>query len=96
MSSLVLIFPLQVQLYLKYSLIDSLFSSIPDFVASNLINVPGYENVQFEIWASKIEKGGVEVDVVEVRNPKPFDPNRKESNEYHHNVAVNNLIGVSL
>ena len=51
------------------TVIDSLFSSIPNFVASNLINVPGYENVQFEIWASKIEKGGVEVDVVEVRNP---------------------------
>ena len=70
------------------TVIDSLFSSIPNFVASNLINVPGYENVQFEIWASKIEKGGVEVDVVEVRNPKPFDPNRKESNEANINKPL--------
>ena len=70
------------------TVIDSLFSSIPNFVASNLINVPGYENVQFEIWASKIEKGGVEVDLVEVRNPKPFDPNRKESNEANINKPL--------
>ena len=47
-----------------------------------------YENVKFEIWASKIEKGGVEVDVVEVRNPKPFDPNRKESNEANINKPL--------
>ena len=70
------------------TVIDSLFSSIPNFVASNLINVPGYENVQFEIWASKIEKGGVEVDVVEVRNPNPFDSNRKESNEANINKPL--------
>ena len=70
------------------TVIDSLFSSIPNFVASNLINVPGYENVQFEIWASIIEKGGVEVDVVEVRNPKPFNPNRKESNEANINKPL--------
>ena len=70
------------------TVIDSLFSSIPNFIAGNLINVPGYDNVKFEIWASKIEKGGVEVDVVEVRNPKPFDPNRKESNEANINKPL--------
>tara|TARA_B100001248_G_scaffold256087_1_gene236651 strand:- start:156 stop:740 length:585 start_codon:yes stop_codon:yes gene_type:complete len=70
------------------TVIDSLFSYIPNFIASNLILVPGYENVKFEIWASKIEKGGVEVDVVEVRNPKPFDPNRKESNEANINKPL--------
>ena len=70
------------------TVIDSLFSSIPNFKASNLIFVPGYENVKFEIWASKIEKGGDEVDVVEVRNPKPFDPNRKEANEANINKPL--------
>tara|TARA_A200000113_G_scaffold68840_1_gene60133 strand:- start:160 stop:744 length:585 start_codon:yes stop_codon:yes gene_type:complete len=70
------------------TVIDSLYSSVPNFKASNLIFVPGYENVKFEIWASKIEKGGVEVDVVEVRNPKPFDPNRKESNEANINKPL--------
>ena len=43
--------------------------------------MPGYENVFFEMWASKIEKGGVLVNVVEVRNPKPIDPDRSEANE---------------
>ena len=70
------------------TVIDSLYSSVPNFKASNLIFVPGYENVKFEIWASKIEKGGVEVDVVEVRNPKPFDPNRKEANEANINKPL--------
>lgn len=72
----------------KVTVLDSLFSSIPNFVASNLVYVPGYDDVKFEIWASKIEKGGVEVDVVEVRNPKPFDPNRKESNEANINKPL--------
>ena len=72
----------------KVKVIDSLFSSIPNFKATNLIFVPGHENVKFEIWASKIEKGGVEVDVVEVRNPKPFDPNRKEANEANINKPL--------
>ena len=70
------------------SVIDSLFSSIPNFVASDLINVPGYSDIQFEIWASKIEKGGVQVDVVEVRNPKPFDPDRNEDNEANINKPL--------
>ena len=33
------------------------------------------------MWSGKIEKGGVMVNVVEVRNPKPVDINRRESNE---------------
>ncbi len=60
---------------------DSLFSNYPKFISKNLKNVPGYENVFFEMWASKIEKGGVLVNVVEVRNPKPIDPDRSEANE---------------
>ena len=70
------------------SVIDSLFSSYPNFVASDLINVPGHNDTQFEIWASKIEKGGVQVDVVEVRNPKPFDPDRSEDNEANINKPL--------
>jgi len=70
------------------SVLDSIFSTYPNFDAQNLVYVPGYENVKFEFWASKIEKGGVEVDVVEVRNPKPFDPDRKESNEANINKPL--------
>ena len=70
------------------SVLDSIFSPYPDFDAQNLVFVPGYDNIKFEFWASKIEKGGVEVDVVEVRNPKPFDPDRKEANEANINKPL--------
>ena len=55
---------------------------------NNLPFVPGYENIKFLMWAGEIEKGGVSVNVVEVRNPKPFDPNRKESNEANINKPL--------
>ena len=48
----------------------------------------GYDNVEFEMWAGQIEKGGVSVNVVEVRNPKPIDPDRKESNEANINKPL--------
>jgi len=63
------------------SVIDSLFSNSPNFSSKSLAVVPGLENVKFKMWSGRIEKGGVLVNVVEVRNPKPIDPNRKESNE---------------
>ena len=70
------------------SVLDSIFSPYPNFDAQSLVYVPGYDNVKFKFWASKIEKGGVEVDVVEVRNPKPFDPDRKEENEANINKPL--------
>ncbi len=63
------------------SVIDSLFSGISNFSSKLLPNVPGLENIKFKMWSGEIEKGGVMVNVVEVRNPKPVDPNRRESNE---------------
>ena len=63
------------------SVIDSLFSNSPNFSSKSLAVVPGLENVKFKMWSGRIEKGGVLVNVVEVRNPKPIDTNRKESNE---------------
>ncbi len=55
----------------------------PDINIDQLGYVPGRENVKFEIFTSKIPMGasGLLVDVIEVKNPLPFDPNRKESNE---------------
>jgi len=63
------------------SVIDSLYSNISNFNSKLLPNVPGFENIKFKMWSGKIEKGGVMVNVVEVRNPKPVNPNRRESNE---------------
>ena len=60
------------------AVIDSLFGS--DFDARTLPNVPDSDK-QFKIWADKINKSGVMVDVIEVVDPDPVDPTRKESNE---------------
>ncbi|MEQ8244385.1 MAG: hypothetical protein RIB54_04230 [Fulvivirga sp.] len=51
---------------------------------SKLAYVPGYEfseEVKFDIFAAEIERSNTMVDVVEVKNPKPFDPTRSENNE---------------
>ena len=55
----------------------------PNTDLSRLKYVPGYENenVEFEIYADEVPKGNVMVDVIEVRNPRPFDPTRSESND---------------
>ena len=36
---------------------------------------------KFEIFVSKVDKSGLMVQVIEVRDPKPDNPSRKESNE---------------
>jgi len=63
------------------SVIDSLYYNISNFSSKSLPYVPGFENIKFKMWSGKIEKGGIMVNVVEVRNPKPVDINRRESNE---------------
>lgn len=64
---------------------DSVFSAAkyPKFNLQNLPYVPvneeGWKDVKFKMWADKIDKSGVLVDVVEVWNPKPVDPTRKDN-----------------
>lgn len=48
---------------------------------SRLAYVPGYEDVKFDIFAAEIERSNLLVDVLEVKNPKPFDPTRSENND---------------
>lgn len=62
---------------------DSLFSAAkyPKFDLATLDIVPGTEDKKFAMWADKIEKSNVRVDVVEVWNTAPVDPKRKEDNE---------------
>lgn len=62
---------------------DSIFTprKYPNFDLATLPLIPGTDGARFEMWADKIEKAGVMVDVVEVRDTKPVDPARKESNE---------------
>lgn len=65
---------------------DSLFTKEkwPRFNLSTLPYVPGVEPpTKFDIFADKLIKtGGIEVNVIEVKNPKPIDPSRSEDSEY--------------
>ena len=65
---------------------DSLFNKnkYPKFNLSRLPYVPGVDqNVKFKMWADKITKAGVKVDVVEVWNPAPVNPERDEDSEFN-------------
>lgn len=61
---------------------DSLFSPAkrPGLNFQALSKVPG-SGSDFDIFVDEITKGGVTVDVIEIRDTKPRNPNRKESNE---------------
>ena len=62
---------------------DSLFSRnrYPHLDLDRLKYIPGTDNKVFDLFADEIVKGGVTVDVVEVRDTAPVNPNRKETNE---------------
>ena len=66
------------------SVMDSLFSEprFTEYDWSKLKFIPENEdNKEFEIFAGQIEKSGVKVDVIEVRDTDPVDPTRKEDND---------------
>lgn len=61
------------------TLVDYKFD--PNINIDQIAYVPGYEDVKFDIYAAEIDKNGVLVDVIEVKNPKPFNPMRSENND---------------
>lgn len=63
--------------------VDSLFSpaKYPNLVVDNLPIIPGSGGKRFEMFADKVIKGGVKVDVVEVKDIAPVNPRRKETND---------------
>ncbi|MEN7548149.1 hypothetical protein AAG747_09520 [Rapidithrix thailandica] len=52
----------------------------PNFNVNNLKFIPGTDNKVFEIFAGKIDKGGVTVDVIEVVDKFPLDKSRSDEN----------------
>ncbi len=65
---------------------DSIFKKTvwPRFNLKTLAYVPGVEPLtKFDAWADKIEKSGVKVNAIEVKNPSPIDPKRDEESEYN-------------
>ncbi len=62
---------------------DSVYNPIkwPNFDLQNLLTIPASGGKKFDMWADKIEKSGVKVDVVEVRSTFSVNPARNENNE---------------
>jgi hypothetical protein len=60
---------------------DSLFSQTkyPNFNLQRLPYIPGSNNQRFELFADEIIRGGITVDVIEVRDVAPVNPTRSES-----------------
>jgi len=56
----------------------------PNIDITELATIPGTEGKKFAIWANKINKSGVMVDVIEVVDTSPSNPARKEDNEIHN------------
>jgi len=52
----------------------------PDINIKTLSKIPGSDK-EFEIFTAKIDRSGVKVSVIEVKDPAPINPDRKESNE---------------
>ncbi|UZD22831.1 hypothetical protein PBT90_05290 [Algoriphagus halophytocola] len=61
---------------------DSLFNErkYPDFKLESLAIVPGSGGKQFEFFADKIERNSYEINVFEVRDPDPINPERRLNN----------------
>lgn len=62
---------------------DSLFSEqkYPNFNLDRLPYIPGKPNTRFDIYADKITKSGIEVDVIEVKDVDPLNPMRSEESK---------------
>ena len=51
-----------------------------DFDLKRLAYKPGTD-IKFDIYAGVVDKSGINVDVIEVKDPSPDNPLRSESNE---------------
>ena len=62
---------------------DSLFkkSKYPNFNPKDLPYVPHISNTKFSLFTKKIERSGVIVDVVEVKDTSPTNPSRREGHK---------------
>ncbi|MDE0560139.1 hypothetical protein OU792_09100 [Algoriphagus sp. NF] len=62
--------------------IDSLFNErkFPDFDLDRLAVVPGSGGKQFEFFADKIERNNYMINVFEIRDPAPINPERRLNN----------------
>lgn len=64
------------------TVMDSLFNErkVPNFNLETLATVPASGGKQFEFFADKIERNSYKIDVFEIRDPAPVNPERKLNN----------------
>lgn len=64
------------------AVMDSLFSQTkyPDFNLEALVVVPGSGGKRFEFFADQIERNSYDVNVFEIRDPAPINPERQLNN----------------
>jgi hypothetical protein len=64
------------------NVIDSLFNDrkYPDFKLEALAVVPGSGGKMFEFFADKVERNQYDVNVFEIRDPAPINPDRRLNN----------------
>jgi len=65
------------------TVMDSLFNKqkYPNFNLEDLAVIPDSGGKTFDLFTEKVTKGGITVDVIEVRDIAPANPMRRESNE---------------
>lgn len=62
-----------------FTMTDNIFN--PSIDLTTLGDIPGQPGMKFEVYIGMVDKAGLKVQVIEVRDPKPINPIRKESNE---------------
>lgn len=64
------------------TVMDSLFNErkYPEFNLETMAIVPGSGGKQFEFFADKIERNNYQINVFEIRDPDPINPERKINN----------------
>ncbi len=64
------------------AVMDSLFNErkYPEFNLETMAIVPGSGGKQFEFFADKIERNNYQINVFEIRDPDPINPERKLNN----------------
>lgn len=65
------------------NVMDSMFNEqrYPTFNVDRLPFIPGKDNKKFEIFADRIAKGDIMVDVIEVKDFDPVNPSRNEDSK---------------
>lgn len=61
---------------------DSIFKAekYPNFNLTTLSVIPGSKGKKFELYADRIKKGGIDVDVFEAKDVAPVNPKRRANN----------------